>query len=157
YMAPEQAAGRNRELGPATDVHALGALLYELLTGRPPFDGPTPLDVLEQVRGRDPVPPRRRRPGTPRGLDTICLKGLQKDPGRRYPTAADLADDLRRWLDGEPIRARPVGAARRAAKWARRHPAPAALAAVCCAAAVGFGALLAWHAADLREKLREAR
>jgi eukaryotic-like serine/threonine-protein kinase len=131
YMAPEQAAGRNKDVGPATDVHALGILLYELLTGRPPFQGATVLATLEQVRRQEPVPPRRLQPRLARDLQTICLKCLQKEPARRYQSAAALAEDLRRWQAGEPIRARRVGAAEHGWRWCRRNPALAgALAAV---------------------------
>jgi serine/threonine protein kinase len=140
YLAPELTHGRARggDCGPTVDVYGLGAILYELLTGRPPFRGETVLDTLEQVRALEPVPVRRLQPKVPRDLETVCLKCLDKEPGRRYASAGDLAADLGRLLHGEPIRARPVSLALRLAKWVRRKPALAALAAVSSLALVAL-------------------
>ncbi len=129
YMAPEQAMGKTREIGPATDIYALGAMLYELLSGRPPFRGATVWETIEQVCFRDPVPPTQLQPKIPRDLETICLKCLHKEPDRRYASAQDLADDLRRFQHQEPIKARPAGRVERLAKWARRQPYQAAFGA----------------------------
>jgi serine/threonine protein kinase len=132
YMAPEQAASKSRDIGPATDVYALGAILYEALTGRPPFQGETPLETLQQVVGEEPVSPSRLRPKLPRDLETICLKCLQKEPARRYGSAAALADDLQRWREGRPIQARRIGVLGRTGRWCRRNPKLAsALGAAC--------------------------
>jgi tetratricopeptide (TPR) repeat protein len=129
YMAPEQASGRVHEIGPACDVYALGAILYELLTGRPPFRGPDVLAVLEQVRNSDPLSPSRLVPKLPRDLCTVCLKCLEKEPHRRYASAAALADDLRRFLEGQEIVARPAGTLEHLWRLVRRHPWQAALVA----------------------------
>jgi WD40 repeat protein/tRNA A-37 threonylcarbamoyl transferase component Bud32 len=138
YMAPEQAAGRVRDLGPPTDVYGLGAILYEVLTGRSPFRGQTPSETIRQVIEDEPIAPRVLRRDLPRDLETVCLHCLNKDLAGRYPSAVALAADLERFLAGEPIHARPASLWERGLKWARRRPAHAALAAL--AAIVGIGA-----------------
>jgi serine/threonine-protein kinase len=123
YMAPEQALGKSSAIGPAADVYALGAILYEMLTGRPPFRADTASETERQVIAEDPAPPSRLNANVPRDLETICLTCLHKDSARRYASAAELGDDLRRYLAGESVRARRVGWTERAFKWTRRHPA----------------------------------
>jgi serine/threonine protein kinase/Tfp pilus assembly protein PilF len=152
YMAPEQAGGHTRGVGPAADVYALGTNLYELLTGRPPFVAPTILATLDLVKNAEPVPPRRLQPGLASDLETICLKCLRKEAHQRYESADALAEDLTRFLNGEPILARPTSSFERAWKWVRRRPSLAALAVVStlsiCSAA--GGAL--WYRADLNRQ-----
>jgi WD40 repeat protein len=150
-MAPEQALGHSKEVGPAADVYALGAILYELLTGRPPFQGESALDVLLQVRAQEAVPPGALRAGLPRDLETVCLKCLQKQPGQRYPTAEALAEELRRFLEGRPVLARPVGPAEKLWRWCRRNPWVAGLTAAVALsllAGIGVSTLLAVWATD---------
>jgi tetratricopeptide (TPR) repeat protein len=157
YMAPEQAAGKTHEVGPAADTYALGAILYDVLTGRPPFKAGNPIDTIRQVIDQDPVPPRQLEPRVPLDLETICLKCLQKEPASRYATAEDLATDLRRFLDDEPIRARPTPAWERAWKWGKRRPAVVALLALAAAAVVGILLFIVWHNVTLRGQLEQAR
>jgi serine/threonine protein kinase len=155
YMAPEQAEGRGRHVGPAADVYALGVLLYEALTGRPPFRGVSKLDTLQQVLREPPVPPRRLQPSVPRDLDTICLKCLEKSPSRRYASALALAEDCAAFLEGKPIRARPVGRVGRLWRWCRRQPVLAGLAAALVAALVVGAALVLWQWQRAEHNLRE--
>jgi predicted Ser/Thr protein kinase len=145
YMAPEQAEARHAEVGPATDVYALGAMLYEFLTGWPPFIAETSWGTIERLLREEPVPPRRLQPNVPRDLEIICLKCLEKDPRRRYTTAEELADDLQRFREGEPIRARPAPVWERAWKWVRKRPALAAAFAVGAILAFGLVAALVIH------------
>jgi hypothetical protein len=154
YMAPEQARGQSRKVGPGTDVYALGAILYQMLTGRPPFLGESVMDILRQVAEEDPVPPRRLQTAVPIDLETICLKCLHKQPAQRYSSAAALADDLARFLAHEPILARPVSPWRRLAKWARRRPAAAGLIAFIGLALVGALAVGWWFTQRLATELQ---
>jgi WD40 repeat protein len=159
YMAPEQAEGQVRAIGPATDVYALGAILYELLTGRPPFKAETAMETLLQVKFTDPVSPSQLQPKLPRDLVTICLRCLQKEPRQRYASALALAEDLDRFLEGRPIRARPVGVLARTIKWARRRPAIAAMGAgSCLILALGFaGVTWQWREAEEARTTAEDR
>jgi serine/threonine-protein kinase len=158
-MAPEQALGNVSAIGPATDIYALGAVLYEMLTGRPPFVGQSAVETERKVIAEEPTPPSRFNGQVPRDLETICLKCLQKKPARRYASAQDLADDLHRFLDGKPVLARPVGQFERAVKWARRRPTLALLLAVllvALATAVVSGLVL-WQQASARQAEEKAR
>lgn len=156
YMSPEQASGRVRELGPATDIYALGVMLYEMLVGRVPFRGENAIEVIRQVIEVDPVPPRQLEPRVPLDVETICLKCLEKQPERRYLSAEELADDLHRFLADEPILARPVSMAERVWKWAKRRPSTVALLAMTLAAIVGTVAFIVWHNVSLRDQLDAA-
>jgi tetratricopeptide (TPR) repeat protein/tRNA A-37 threonylcarbamoyl transferase component Bud32 len=156
YMAPEQASGIRQPISPAVDVYSLGAILYETLTGRPPFRAATALDTLRQVTHEEPVAPRRLQSTVPADLQTICLKCLQKEPGKRYASGKDLADDLRRFLENKPIRARPVSLWVRGVKLVRRKPVWAAFAGVTLAAVICLVLGGAWYSAQLRSALEDA-
>jgi WD40 repeat protein len=154
YMPPEQLDGRRRDLGPPTDVYALGAILFEVLTGRPPFWGETAMDMLWQAKTAEPVSPSQLRPQLPRDLATICLKCLHKEPRKRYSTAQALADDLDRFLAGRPILARPTSRTERALKWIQRRPGLATtLAALFLVGALGLGGILRqWQEAESQKQ-----
>jgi WD40 repeat protein len=153
YMAPEQAGGKTHEIGKSVDIYALGAVLYELLTGRPPFRGESAVDTILQVLSDDPVPPKRLQPKVPRDLETICLKCLEKVAGKRYASALALAEDLQAFSTGRPIVARPISVLARGVKWAKRRPAVAVLlAALGFVAAVGVAAIVVlWQRAELAQ------
>jgi eukaryotic-like serine/threonine-protein kinase len=153
YMAPEQAEGDSSRVGPPADIYALGAILYEALTGRAPFRAASTLETLELVRRAEPMPPRRLQASVPRDLETIALKCLEKSPDQRYASAKALADDLRRHLDGEPIVARPIAAPERLAKWARRRPWQATSAAIAGLALAGLFTGVLVHNARLRAEV----
>jgi WD40 repeat protein len=156
YMAPEQAQGGAAAITVATDVHGLGAILYALLTGGPPYGGATILETLEQVKAHEPESPRRLNARVARDLDTICLTCLAKDPRRRYASALALAEDLENWLAHHPIAARPAGTRERLAKWVRRHPAAAAFAGVGTAVVLAALAASLWHGHVLGDALAES-
>jgi WD40 repeat protein/serine/threonine protein kinase len=156
YMAPEQIPGGGRNSGPPTDIHALGAILYWALTGRPPFRADTPLETLDQVRSQEPIPPSRLQHRIPIDVETICLKCLQKETSKRYGTAQELAEDLGRFLAGEPIRARPVGRLARAWRWCRRNPILAIWIALFCTSLVAGSAGSLYYAVQANRKAREA-
>jgi serine/threonine protein kinase len=162
YMAPEQAGGMTRQVTPLVDVYALGAILYEMLTGRPPFRADEAFRTVMQVISDDPIAPRRLQPGVPLDLETICLKCLEKKPAKRYASAAALADDLQRFLDGKSVEARPAGSVERLAKWARRRPTVAALIGVSAAAllavlaiGIAYNVRMAKKNQELTESKRE--
>ena len=159
YMAPEQAGGKNRQIGPPVDVYALGAILYEMLTGRPPFRSETALDTLVQVLSDEPVAPTRLQPKIPRDLETICLKCLEKNASKRYASPQALADDLRAFLSNSPIQASPVSFWGRCAKWAKRRPAVAALlASLLLVGTAGLAVILVlWQRAEAAHREAGAR
>jgi WD40 repeat protein len=151
YMAPEQARGEVSKVDTRSDVYSLGVILYELLTGELPFRGQARM-LLVQVMQDEPRPPRRLNDRIPRDLETVCLKAMAKEPARRYPSARDLADDLRRWLKGEPVQAQPIGRVEKVGRWCRRNPALAAsVAGVLLALAVGTAVSVAFALAAQRE------
>jgi tetratricopeptide (TPR) repeat protein len=156
YMAPEQATGRSDQFGPCTDVWALGVILFELLTAKLPFAGSDSMDVIYRVANEEAVSPRSFQPGLPKDLEVITLKCLNKKSADRYPSAAELADDLRRFLQHEPIRARPTSAGERLVRWVRRHPALTALSASLLLAISAWGVVVAARYRDAQAQKSEA-
>ena len=155
YMSPEQAQVKPG-IDARTDVYGLGAVLYELLTGRPPFRADSALQTLRQVVDAEPVRPRLLNPSVPRDLETVCLKCLEKEPSRRYATALALADDLERFENGQPVLARPIGSLARGWRWCRRNPIPAGLTALLALVLFGglSGILYQWHQRPMRPAAR---
>ncbi len=154
YMAPEQARGDPRAIGPACDIYSLGTILYEILAGRPPFQGNSTLEIIDQVRSKEPTAPSRLRDKVPRDLEIICLKCLEKEPAKRYVSAEDLAKDLHRYREGIPIHARAVSPGERLVKWIKRRPAAAALIAVALVAVVVIASLSVWKVVGDRQAAR---
>src|SRR5262249_50854177 len=157
YMAPEQALGASLPLGAATDVYGLGAILYVLLVGRPPFVGASDADTLRLVVATDPCPPRRLRADVPADLEAVCLKCLEKEPARRYPSAAALAEDLCRFLDGQPTVARPLGRVRRSLRWVHRRPDLASLIVLMAVTVVAALTAFGWLSIRVGESRAEVR
>ncbi len=160
FMPPEQAGGKRGDVGPASDVYALGATLYALVTGRPPFQAATAMDTVLQVISDEPVPPRRLNATIPRDIETVCLKCLEKEPGKRYASAAALEEDLRRFLAGEPVTARPVGALERTWRWCNRNPKLAAALSAAVAglfSVVGLSSLLGVREYKSAQELRKEK
>eukprot|EP00913_Durusdinium_trenchii_P008826 g8292.t1 len=155
YMSPEQAGGVVKNIGAGSDIYSLGAILYELLTGRPPFRTPDPLQTVLVVISDDPVPPRKLQPTVPKDLETICLKCLEKSPGKRYRSAGELAEDLDRYLTDEPILARPVGRIERMLKWTRRRPAWATLIVVCIVGLIAAFTAVVYHNQQVETALEQ--
>jgi eukaryotic-like serine/threonine-protein kinase len=153
YMAPEQARGRTQDIGPAADIYSLGAILYELLTGRPPFCGSSPMEILQQLAVSEPISVHRLAPHTPRDLATICDKCLNIEVGRRYASAAELQSDLERYLAGVPVHARPAGNVERTWRWCRRNPSWAIALGSVSILLIGIAALSLWYTANLRREL----
>jgi serine/threonine-protein kinase len=157
YMAPEQAGGRRSDIAPASDVYSLGAILFELLTGRPPYRGESAIDTLRLVLSTEPVSIERLAPRVSRDLATICDKCLRREVDRRYPSAAELGDDLRRFLAGKPIRARRIGVAERAWQWCRREPLLASAVGCVALSLAGIAAVLLWHSNRLQDELTKVQ
>jgi len=155
YMSPEQASGDVRQMGPATDQYSLGAMLYEFLTGRPPFLAAKPIETVLKVLGEEPVPPRQLQSTLPIDIETICLKAIQKEPGKRYSSCSALADDLGRFVRGEPILARPIGRPEQAWRWCRRNPVLASLIATAATCILAVAIISTWSALMFSRKNEE--